>query len=61
MNWRDTEVAHRLWADHVAHKRAGHKGKHPVADVFIEAFARRFQRLITRNSKHFTAVPTVMP
>lgn len=60
-HWQDTEAAHWLWADHVAHKRAGYAGKRPVADVFIEAFALRFQGLITRNPKHFTAVPTIVP
>jgi hypothetical protein len=27
--------------------------------VLIEAFAQRFQGLITRNPKHFTSVPLV--
>jgi hypothetical protein len=40
-------------ADHVAKKRSGHAGKRPVADVLIEAFAQRFQGLITRNSQAF--------
>ena len=60
----DTEGAHRLWADYVKKKRAGQVGqgsKRPVADVFIEAFARRFQGLITRNPKHFPTVQVVVP
>jgi predicted nucleic acid-binding protein len=57
----DTESAHRLWAEHVQRKRDGQGNKRPVADVFIEAFARRFQGLITRNPKHFTTVPVVVP
>lgn len=57
----DTEGAHRLWADHVKRKRSGHGEKRPVADVFIEAFAKRFQGLITRNPKHFTTVQVVVP
>jgi predicted nucleic acid-binding protein len=57
----DTEIAHRLWADHVQIKRAGQAGKRPIADVFIEAFAKRFQGLITRNPRHFTTVPVVVP
>jgi len=57
----DTEGAHRLWEDHVRRKRAGQGNKRPVADVFIEAFARRFQGLITRDPKHFTTVPLVVP
>jgi len=57
----DTQAAHRLWNDHVARKRAGHARKRPVADVLIEAFAQRFQGLITRNSRHFTTVPVLTP
>lgn len=57
----DTEVAHRLWAGHVQRKRAGQVGKRPVADVFIEAFAKRFQGIITRNPKHCTTVPVLVP
>jgi predicted nucleic acid-binding protein len=57
----DTEMAHWLWAEHVQRKRAGQGTKRPVADVFIEAFAKRFQGLITRNPRHFTTVPVVVP
>ena len=57
----DTEMAHRLWAEHVERKRAGKRSKRPVADVFIEAFANRFQGLITRNPKHFPTVSVVVP
>jgi predicted nucleic acid-binding protein len=57
----DTEVAHQLWADHVQKKRTGSDAKRPVADVLIEAFTQRFQGLITRNSKHFTTIPVVVP
>jgi predicted nucleic acid-binding protein len=60
-NRLDTQNAHRLWADHVAKKRSGLAGKRPVADVLIEAFAQRFQGLITWNPKHFTSVPVVVP
>ena len=60
-NWRDTGAARQLWADHVTNKRAGHVGKRPVADVFIEAFALRFQGLLTRNPRHFPAVKTLVP
>ena len=60
-NWQDTQMAHKLWADHVTNKRTGHTAKRPIADVFIEAFALRFQGLITRNSKHFTTVHTLVP
>ncbi len=57
----DTEIAHRLWARHVQKKRIGTGSKRPVADVLIEAFASRFEGLITRNSKHFATVPVVIP
>jgi predicted nucleic acid-binding protein len=57
----DTETAHHLWADQVRQKRSGHGNRRPVADVFIEAFAKRFQGLITRNPKHFSTVPVVVP
>ena len=57
----DTQNAHRLWAEHVEKKRSGHAGKRPVADALIEAFAQRFQGLITRNARHFTSVPVVVP
>ena len=59
--WRDTETAHQLWADHVRRKRLNQVGKRPIADVFIEALAMRFQGLITRNPKHFGNVPTIVP
>lgn len=57
----DTENAHELWAAHVKRKRAGQGSKRPVADVFIEAFAKRFQGLITRNPTDFKTVPVVVP
>jgi predicted nucleic acid-binding protein len=57
----DTETAHRLWAAHVKMRRSGHGNRRPVADVLIEAFAKRFQGLITRKPKHFTSVPVVVP
>jgi predicted nucleic acid-binding protein len=58
---RDTLNAFYLWAQHVEKKRAGLAGKRPVADVLIEAFAQRFQGLITRNVKHFSTVVVVTP
>jgi predicted nucleic acid-binding protein len=58
---RDTENAFHLWAHHVAKKRSGHATKRPVADVLIEAFAQRFQGLITRNPKHFSTIEVVTP
>jgi len=57
----DTEAAYELWAAHVRKKRTGQESKRPVSDVFIEAFAKRFQGLITRNAKHFSTVPVVVP
>ena len=63
MQWNrlDTQNAHRLWADHVAKKRSGLARKRQVADVLIEAFAQRFQGLITRNARRFTSVSVVVP
>lgn len=58
---QDTENAFSLWAGHVAKRRLGRAGKRPVADVLIEAFAQRFQGLITRNVKHFSTVEVVTP
>ncbi len=57
----DTEMAHRLWAKHIARKRTEHTAKRPVADILIESFAKRFQGLITRNPKRFTGVKIVVP
>jgi predicted nucleic acid-binding protein len=60
-NLHDSQVAHGLWASHITRKRTGHASKRLVADILIEAFATRFQGLITRNPKHFTSVPVVVP
>ena len=57
----DTQLAHRLWAEHVQKKRTTQRGKRPISDLFIEAFANRFQGLITRNPKRFTTLPVVFP
>ncbi|MGA7213136.1 MAG: type II toxin-antitoxin system VapC family toxin [Terrimicrobiaceae bacterium] len=57
----DTLNAHRLWTEYVKRKRSGLAGIRPVADLLIEAFAQRFQGLITRNPKHFTSVSVVVP
>ena len=59
--WRDTQAAHSLWAAQVTAKRAGTAKKRVVADVLIEAFAQRFQGVLTRNPKDFTTVRTVVP
>ena len=60
-NWQDALKAYKLWADHVTNKRAGPTAKRPVADVFVEAFALRFQGSITWNPKHFTTVHALAP
>ena len=57
----DTQAAHGLWAAHVQKKQSGRVAKRPIADVLIEAFAQRFQGLITRNPKHVTTVPVIVP
>jgi hypothetical protein len=33
----------QIWGQYVDKKRAGQAGRRPVADVLIEAFARRFE------------------
>jgi predicted nucleic acid-binding protein len=58
---RDTQAAHHLWAAHTRKKHNGRATKRPVADVLIEAFAQRFEGLITRNPKHFTTAPVINP
>jgi predicted nucleic acid-binding protein len=57
----DTQTAHSLWAAHIQKKHDGQIAKRPIADVLIEAFAQRFQGLITRNPKHFSKVPVIVP
>jgi predicted nucleic acid-binding protein len=59
--WSDTEAAHRLWGEYVEKKRARKTERRPVADVLIEAFAQRFDGLITRNPKDFASVRCVVP
>jgi len=58
---RDTENAFHLRAHHVGKKRSGTVSKRPIADVLIEAFAQRFQGLITRNTRHFSTVKLIVP
>jgi hypothetical protein len=58
---QDIVVAHGLWSERVAQKRSGHTQKRPIADVFIEAIAHRFQGIITRNPQHFPTVLTIVP
>ena len=59
--WRDTQVACQKWTAYTAQKRAGITPKRFAVDVLIEAFASRFQGLITRNPRHFPTVPVVVP
>jgi predicted nucleic acid-binding protein len=61
LTWSDTEAAHRLWGEYVEKKRARKTERRPVADVLIEAFAQRFDGLITRNPKDFASVRRVVP
>ena len=56
---QDTINAHRLWFSHIEKKRNGSEVRRPIADVFIAAFAQRFQGLITRNPKDFKRVQVV--
>ena len=57
----DTEAAHKLWNQHIEQKRAGRSGKRPITNILIEAFAQRFNGLITRNPKHFSIVEVIVP
>jgi predicted nucleic acid-binding protein len=50
-----------LWGEYVEKKRARKTERRPVADVLIEAFAQRFDGLITRNPKDFASVRRVVP
>ena len=58
MDWLpvDTEHAMKAWHTHIVKKKLGDAKRRPVADVLIGAFAMRAGGLITRNSKHFTAL-----
>ncbi len=56
---RDTLSAHELWWRHLEKKRQKESLKRLVADVLIQAFARRFQGLITRNPRDFAGVQVV--
>jgi predicted nucleic acid-binding protein len=58
---QDALNAFHLWAQYAEKKRGGPANKRPIADVLIEAFAQRFQGLITRNVKHFSTVRVVTP
>lgn len=57
---QDTMNAHRSWFSHINKRRGGSESKRPIADVFISAFAQRFQGLITRNPQDFKAVQVVI-
>ena len=56
-DWRhaDTLAAHAGWARHVQRRRGGERGKRPIADVLIGAFALRFRGLLTRDPAGFRA------
>lgn len=58
---RDTQAAHDLWSAHVRKRHSGRATKRPVTDLLIEAFAQRFEGLITRNPRHFATVPVIVP
>lgn len=51
--WPDTMAAHRAWYQYILKRRRGRTRKRPIADIFIGAFASRFDRLLTRNAKDF--------
>lgn len=45
---------------HIEKKRRGSESRRPIADMFISAFAQRFQGLITRNPKDFESARVVV-
>ena len=51
--WPDTVAAHHAWHHYILKRRRGEISKRPIANVFIGAFAGRFDGLLTRNVKHF--------
>jgi predicted nucleic acid-binding protein len=58
--WSDTLSAHAAWCAHIRRRRGGQGAKRPLADIFIGAFALRFQGLLTRNPEDFqTAFPSL--
>jgi predicted nucleic acid-binding protein len=53
----DSEAAHAAWSDFCRRRRAGKVlARRPVADVFIGAFARRLDGLVTRDSLGFKSL-----
>jgi predicted nucleic acid-binding protein len=59
--WTDIRTAHQLWDNHVKQKRAAKERKRPVADLLIEAFAHRFEGVISRNRNDFSSVLVITP
>jgi hypothetical protein len=56
--FRTRKQGNKLWVADIQEKHDAQPAKRRVADILIEAFAQRFQGLITRNPKHFTMVTT---
>jgi predicted nucleic acid-binding protein len=49
----DTSSASKAWTRHIHKRRMQKTAKRPIADIFIGAFAQRFQGLLTRNIDDF--------
>ena len=49
-------AAHKVWHEHVMHKRAGTAKKCPIADIMIGAYAMQKGGLITRNESDFRSL-----
>jgi hypothetical protein len=60
-NHAGTLLSHRLWQEFQKRHRQQPAAKRPVAGFMIEAFAERFQGLITRNAKDSRIIaPTLL-
>ena len=52
----DTIAAHQAWNRVIVARRKGGSARRPIADVFIGAFALRFEGLLTRNPGDFASL-----
>lgn len=52
----DTLRAHEAWHRFIELRRARVLPRRPLADVLIDAFASRYQGLITRNAANFSPI-----
>jgi predicted nucleic acid-binding protein len=54
--WADTQRAHRAWHRFIELRRSRSLPRRPLADIFIGAFASRYQGLVTRNAGDFASI-----